>query len=412
MAEQSPPKGISSDFGAISGEDDKMALIPSLNKDKQNIPPAQRTFNRLAKQISRLKDQIGRIPERQAYLHAFYEKEIHPVLTQSKDQELENLRLMSEWYDSGKLTKKRTGILGGLMLECACYIRDRFGDVLSVVQVVEDFLERYQAIVTGISVEELKRQEIELMASMSREVFGLDLDDLVDDADDLNDFLNKAGDKIHGNSWFSEFDGHAGGEAREGAGATKTTARQKIREQLEQKSLRDIYIEMVREQHPDKSVDSPDKELKAERMKELTRAYRDKDLFALLTMQMNWMNESAQDFSSQPDSVLKQYNKIMEKQVQKLKEEYECFRYKTIPGLPAEYGSFLVVRERELHAYLYYEKKGRQEELSHSRRMRKALDSKQELNKRLDDYSQDRLEPDAGQILLDVLMEIGHSHRR
>lgn len=391
---------------------DKMALIPSLNKDKKDISPAQKTFNRLTKQISRLKDQIGRIPERQECIRAFYEQEIHPVLMQVKEQELENMQLMSGWYERGNLTKKRIEILGGLMLDCAYYIQDRFGDDPAVTRTVEAFLERYQEAVTGISGEELKRQEIELMASMSKDVFDLDLDDLVDEAADLNDFMNKAGEKIHNRQRSAEFEGYAGSGTRKGTNASKVSSRQKLQEQLEQKSLRDIYIEMVRELHPDRAGSGPDQQLKEERMKELTQAYRDKDLFALLIMQMNWISESAQDFSGQPDTVLKQYNKIMQKQVQKLQEEYECFRYKTIPGLPAEYGSYLVASERNFHPCLYYEKKERERDLFNSRMMRKSLDSKQALNKSLDQYWQDQVELEAGSMFLDVFMKIDPGCRR
>lgn len=61
------------------------------------------------------------------------------------------------------------------------------------------------------------------------------------------------------------------------------------------KSIRGIYLELVKELHPDKEADETQRLLKEERMKQLTKAYQEKDLASLLRMQINWLEESAKE---------------------------------------------------------------------------------------------------------------------
>jgi paraquat-inducible protein B len=87
---------------------------------------------------------------------------------------------------------------------------------------------------------------------------------------------------------------------------------------MQSKSLQTIYKQLVRVLHPDLERDSQKRTWKEELMKKLTVAYENNDLFSLLTIEMEWMNASAEKIRSQNDTDLKIYNAILKDQIQEL----------------------------------------------------------------------------------------------
>ena len=118
------------------------------------------------------------------------------------------------------------------------------------------------------------------------------------------------------------------------------------------KSIRGIYLELVKELHPDKEADETQRLLKEERMKQLTKAYQEKDLASLLRMQINWLEESAKEPIDQTDDVLKQYNKVLQAQVDRLEQEYDLLCNAPFPGILGAYAGFRKYSLKELPGVL------------------------------------------------------------
>ena len=96
----------------------------------------------------------------------------------------------------------------------------------------------------------------------------------------------------------------------------------------------------MKEFHPDKDTDENIRQLKEERMKQLTEAYQNKDLASLLSMQLNWLEDTALDPASQTDEVLKRYNKVLRKQLSRLEQEYELLCSAPFPGVLGAYAGY------------------------------------------------------------------------
>ena len=134
---------------------------------------------------------------------------------------------------------------------------------------------------------------------------------------------------------------------------TKAELNQKLQEEQTLKSMREIYLELVKELHPDRETDETLRVQKEERMKQLTEAYKQKDLASLLMMQINWLQEeSAKTPQSQTDEVLKRYNKILRAQLNRLEEEFYLICQAPLSGVENAYTQLRTVPLKEIDIHL------------------------------------------------------------
>jgi hypothetical protein len=102
----------------------------------------------------------------------------------------------------------------------------------------------------------------------------------------------------------------------------KQAALDKEKEELEQKSVRGIYIELAKVLHPDAEMNEEEKLWKQELMKEVNLAYEAKNLFKLLELEMTWLSKQNNYLADMPLQKLKTYNSMLQDQAAKLEFEY------------------------------------------------------------------------------------------
>lgn len=97
---------------------------------------------------------------------------------------------------------------------------------------------------------------------------------------------------------------------------------QKQQDSLKLKSLRSIYLSLAKVLHPDMETDPQQKIHKEELMKKVTVAYDNKDLPALLTLEMEWVISENNHLESLSDEKIKLYLAMLKEQVTELETEY------------------------------------------------------------------------------------------
>ena len=78
-------------------------------------------------------------------------------------------------------------------------------------------------------------------------------------------------------------------------------------EAVKKRSIRSIYLSLVKLLHPDTEPDETLKKEKDEIMKELTRAYDENDLTALLQLELKWIATENDHLDKLSDDTLKIY---------------------------------------------------------------------------------------------------------
>ena len=110
----------------------------------------------------------------------------------------------------------------------------------------------------------------------------------------------------------------------------KHLAREELRQQQEAhqlKSMRSLYLSLAKALHPDTEMNFSEKKRKEELMKKVTAAYADKDLAALLKLEMQWVASESRALDTLPDEKLKLYIASLKEQAAALEEEHASVFY-------------------------------------------------------------------------------------
>lgn len=328
---------------------EKNVVCVEIKKGRNKLSPAQSEFNRLNKKIAVLKSDIHELPEREQVVKAFFAEQAASLFEEERDLTLRLLERLDEIYEGKmKLTKKEKALLPDLVLKEMEHVDD-FVFTEEQQQRVDELRNKYLDLQSGMTREEREQEavdtalmycsmmEIKPNAKMKKAKTEAEFEDA------LQDYMFKVWEKEA-----QEEDRNAQ-KRNEKKGPffdkkekklSKSELKQKLQEEQAMKSIRQIYIELVKELHPDKEMNEETRLLKEERMKLLTKAYQAKDLASLLRMQIEWLEESSVSPEAQTDDILKRYNKVLRSQLKRLEEEYFLMCNAPFPGVMGAYGGF------------------------------------------------------------------------
>lgn len=271
----------------------------------------QKEFNRLTRRIEKLRQQIPDETKKLEDLNNLYQKEVF-----SKILELGSLKI----HICHLLDKKRTAIkLSGIQNQkLDDLLLDFLDDAFSVIEPDDETKKLYKKYSHSNYDEEVSRQESELKEELSDllyKQYGIRLDPSMltenPDMGKIEEELKKQWDQKE----------------------RKQKARPKTRKQLEKeeleqqkealknKSIRSIYMALVKILHPDTEPDPTLKIEKEEMMKLVTVAYENRDLMQLLQLEMQWIKKHDDSLSKMEASTLNVYIQLLKDQVKELEQE-------------------------------------------------------------------------------------------
>lgn len=121
-------------------------------------------------------------------------------------------------------------------------------------------------------------------------------------------------------------------EAKENADKQKTT-----------KSVRAVYMDLVKNFHPDREMDETEKVRKTDIMQQVTQAYQENNLLKLLKLQIELDRIDQNQLENLTKNQLNYYNKVLKQQVEDLeliKEDIQK-RISAVCGLPYQHANSL-----------------------------------------------------------------------
>ncbi|GGN02767.1 molecular chaperone DnaJ [Dyadobacter beijingensis] len=110
------------------------------------------------------------------------------------------------------------------------------------------------------------------------------------------------------------------------------------------KSVRSVYMELVKTFHPDLETDESERTRKTETMQRITKAYQENNLLGLLKMQMELLNIHRAELENLNKNQLSYYNKLLRQQIEELDQQKTALqqRISAICGLPYQHANSLV----------------------------------------------------------------------
>ncbi|WP_207504637.1 hypothetical protein [Telluribacter humicola] len=91
-----------------------------------------------------------------------------------------------------------------------------------------------------------------------------------------------------------------------------------------------IYMRLVKKYHPDRELDEALKVRYTDIIQQVTTAYKSNDFLTLLKLQIEHLDEKEADATFLAEDMLKRYNKILQKQLNVIKEEVDFMKYSSM----------------------------------------------------------------------------------
>ena len=206
------------------------------------------------------------------------------------------------------------------------YMAEQTGEMLNRVGFGDEELKKLFEKYAGESL--LPDEEaLAPMVQQFRDEFGIEVDlkEMVDRG--VDNFLNEHGEEIRKRMFEKQ-------EAKEAEEMNNfdPAAKKKVSKQQQalMQDAKAIYLRLVKKYHPDRETNEAAKAQKTELIQRVTNAYQENDFLTLLKLQIEYLEEEEADASFLAEDMLKRYNKILQKQLNEIKQEIDYLKYSSM----------------------------------------------------------------------------------
>ena len=283
----------------------------------------QKEFNRLTKRIEKLKTAFQEQKDGSDALRKRVNSDFLPLQNMYNTQLMEMMKLMDEYHGSSKsMASERKKIAHFIVTNCHSLIGNFNLDELKPLH------DKY----SGASFDEIDTETEAETAKQMRQMIEMMTGEKLPDDIDLSS-PEKVQEYIMKRMEREEEKEEKRHKKREEARASKPKSeKQAAKEEKKQaesvsqyKSVRAVYMDLVKAFHPDLEPDEAEKMRKTAILQRVTQAYEDNDLLALLQLQLELERIDPTHLDNIADSQLTHYNKVLKNQVRELEEELDVF---------------------------------------------------------------------------------------
>jgi hypothetical protein len=252
----------------------------------------------------------------------YYIKNIIPVKETKCKVQLEMAIVLDDMSEAGKLPKTTINELEIIIPEL---MSDSF-EHLPPDEKAKTIFEKWTDTNYDEVIKEVEEDEIEKMAEFMKSM-GLDIDLSDMDMDDPAS-AEKFYEKVH------ESKQKYTSENLERKTSRKKNKKQleaeelaKMQDELKNKNLRSVYLSLAKILHPDSETDPELKLEKEEVMKQVTKAYEDKDIITMLVIETQWLKNTEERLANIKEDVAAIYIQLLKEQAKKLRQQKAELRY-------------------------------------------------------------------------------------
>lgn len=286
----------------------KLQQIPA--KGKSSLSKQQQQFKVLTAKVKGLKEEIEKTEILAEQIKQFYQKNLLPPIKKYAKSKLDIAKELDQRRYSVKLSKLQNKQMDALI---ASYLADAFV-IVAPDEEAQKLYNRYhdEPYVDEPIREQVDGQKLQFVADVLKNYdVHLSINDLGDNPDYeriLEEIINQK--KLQEENKKEKSPKQ---QLKAEAEALKTA--------LKQKSIRNVYISLAKILHPDKEQDLKIRKEKEELMKEITIAYEQKDLIALLNIEIVQLATDGKYLNQLNTDSLQQYIELLKDQERSLQHE-------------------------------------------------------------------------------------------
>lgn len=309
-------------------------IIVSANKEA-TLSKSAKKFNTLLKKLEQVKNDQEKMKLRLEQNLLETHKEVMPVYGELCELQADFLLSVIDYFNTNKLSREKENYI----LQYVDMIKGNL--IHSPYQISEEKMKKLEEA-TGVDDEE----DAELDAILD-DIFGEMEDDFGDDEDFDNFFQSQPFNNA--------------GQRKEKKKTKKQLEKEAAKAQFDEekdKSFSAMYKSLVKLLHPDSEPDEELRLKKTEWMKQLTVAYKNKDIQTLLKIELEWIQNDKSLAEKQSEERLTYINEMLKEQVRE--EEYKfamilndprynLLRYFSSSSNIVYYSTKLIAKEQQKH---------------------------------------------------------------
>ncbi|GAA4000061.1 J domain-containing protein [Hymenobacter fastidiosus] len=280
-----------------------------------SLSKAQKEFNRLTKRIQKLEQDVADFRAAADRLRQRVQTEYRPLQTQHNDQRAALVRHLDRAHDTYKLTKTERAKIVDLIVQGCHDLPDRgYTDL-------QPILDKYAPPLSEEAGAEADLQISEMMKQLYTQQFGIEFDPAVD-VSTKEKFGVYVEQKLAEQE--AEYVRQEEEQAARRAQRKKSPKQQaaEAKKQAEEKnitkSVRTLYMDLVKALHPDREPDEAEKARKTVLLQKVTAAYEANELLTLLRLQLELQHIDQSHLENLAEDQLSYYNKLLREQAREL----------------------------------------------------------------------------------------------
>ncbi|MCE7063735.1 hypothetical protein [Dyadobacter sp. CY326] len=296
--------------------------ILHINERKNVLNKRQKEFNQLSQKIEEL-DRL--IPELESAYDQMIQRiptDLNPLIREYQDYRVEIVHIMDRTYEADLFRKIYQDKLAYLITESAYDLIAHHGyDSLKPV------FNKY----SPVNIETLLDQERAKDAKITDPAFLLESENVIEPTpvENFHDLPEEEQQRIKAE------------QREERLHKRIQEAKQAAEQQKSTKSVRTVYMDLVKTFHPDLEKDEAEKLRKTEIMQQVTQAYQENNLLKLLKLQIELDRIDQDQLENLSKNQLNYYNKVLKQQVEELELVKESIqkRISAVCGLPYQHAN-------------------------------------------------------------------------
>ncbi len=295
----------------------QLVHIKSPEAGSSALSKAQREFNRLTKRIVQAEKDVAAYRTAATAMRQRVQSEYRPLQARHNTARADLVRQLDHAHDHYKITKgERRKIVD--LIGSACYdLLERGHPELQPI------MDKYAPPLTAEEEAEADKEISEVMKELFSEQFGIEFDPAAD-VSTQEKFQAYVAQQM---AEQQDRQAQEKTQATERRAKRKKSPKQQAAEDQKQaeeknitKSVRALYMDLVKALHPDREPDEAEKLRKTELLKQVTTAYRANELLTLLRLQLDLQRIDQSHLENLAEDQLRHYNKLLKEQVRELDE--------------------------------------------------------------------------------------------
>ena len=291
-------------------------------KTNPNLSPKHIEFNKLVKDIEKLRIELSREEQKLEMFSEYHTKNIRPAEVALCKRKLEMAVTLDDFALSSKLPKTLYNELEVIIPEL---LNESF-EFFPPDDVSKRIYEKWTNVDLDEIIQEEKEEQLEEMEDFMKSM-GIDFDikDIdFDDPESVGEFHKRMEEA---KKQMEENEAERQSKRKKTKKQLAAEETEKLQDDIKNKNLRSVYLSLAKILHPDSETDADLKLEKEEIMKQVTKAYEDKDIITLLVIETQWLKNTEERLANIKEDVAAIYIQLLKEQAKKLRQQKSELRY-------------------------------------------------------------------------------------